>query len=623
MKKQWKIIFVATVIIIFTIMLVSCSLPDSNSTDTTPPDQNEPPAPTSLQTVEPGASTPEGIAYSPETRSVLRWVDLSDFVYVPPDEFTMGADSLIFTDFRPAHNVGLGGFWIQQAEVTNQQYALCVAAGECSAPFVEEDVDYWYADPSNANKPVVGVSWYQAQEYCTYIEARLPTEAEWEMTARGTEGRNYPWGDDEPTCDLLNYDDCLDPSEPEDVRSYIDGTSPFEAMDMSGNVFEWVADWYKEDYYPDSPDFNPPGPLESELVTEDKERVLRGGGYATSLDKISPILRFKAKPEEHAADLGFRCVLLGEGADIPLPAPACQVAALGQQPDSGPTITPFVVHPAESYGSCQLDNNGNHHTWVRIANDVDSCWTKRMIDFSINIPNDTSAIACNLDDGLGCGPDYFRCNSPHFFEGATVGINFCYDEDLYLSSSELIPECAAGFAYNSGSGWCEPVSDWLPVPPCPDGYDEVGDLGCLPSHATFEGCPVGYYTLGLMNSIVCIPMDECLLPGAPESCAALVCPPGQSYDADDQCCVAPEPLKAICPTGWYLDSDLLMCVMPTRVIAACETLAITIPYCPTPTPTPTLPPPINCSGLDETSCRNASGCEWVPSAAGLPYCRAK
>ena len=102
-----------------------------------------------------------------------------------------------------------------------------------------------------ADFPVVGVRWDQAENYCHSIGGFLPTEAQWEKTARGPDGNLYPWGNTEPNCELLNFNECLGDTSP--VIDYPAGASPYEVLDMAGNVFEWVADWYKLDYYVEAP----------------------------------------------------------------------------------------------------------------------------------------------------------------------------------------------------------------------------------------------------------------------------------------------------------------------------------------------------------------------------------
>jgi len=190
-------------------------------------------------------------------------------VYVPAGEFLMGsseADDQARDDEKPQHTVYLDGYWIDRTEVTNAQYHKCVEAGHCREAMCQID------DNLNApDQPVACVDWDDAQEYAAWAGGRLPTEAEWEKAARGTDGRIYPWGNSAPNCDKGNYGDCLG-HYPAVVGSYPLGASPYGALDMAGNVWEWVADWYEEGYYDRSPARNPQGP-DGQIF-----RVLRGGG---------------------------------------------------------------------------------------------------------------------------------------------------------------------------------------------------------------------------------------------------------------------------------------------------------------------------------------------------------
>jgi formylglycine-generating enzyme required for sulfatase activity len=144
-------------------------------------------------------------------------------------------------------------FWLDQTEVTNEQYESCMADGECR--------DSAYANDARWNgsiRPVVGVSWNDAADYCAWAGGRLPTEAQWEYAARGPESLKYSVGNSAPSDTLLNYNNNI--GRTTDVGSYPDGESWIGALDMAGNVWEWVADWYDSDYYIDSPEENPAGP---------------------------------------------------------------------------------------------------------------------------------------------------------------------------------------------------------------------------------------------------------------------------------------------------------------------------------------------------------------------------
>jgi formylglycine-generating enzyme required for sulfatase activity len=220
-------------------------------------------------------------------------------VYVPAGTFTMGAD-LAPDDQSPAHEVTLDAFWLDQTEMTNGRYDLCVAAGVCGEDEFPRDRDL-----NGDAQPVVGVSWYDAEAYCTWVGGRLPTEAEWEYAARGPENRTYPWGE-EPRVGIANCgeDDCVDgfmATAP--VGSFPEGASWVGALDMAGNVWEWVNDWYRGGYYGWSPKENPPGPETG------RARVLRGGSWEYNWANVRSRNRSAAGPHFLNTHVGFRCAI--------------------------------------------------------------------------------------------------------------------------------------------------------------------------------------------------------------------------------------------------------------------------------------------------------------------------
>ena len=258
--------------------------------------------------------------------TATRPIDGMQLVYVPAGQFQMGSSSEEiqdafelckrywgncdlerFHDEQPRHRVILDGFWIDRTEVTNRQYRMCVDSGYCQEPAC------WRGPQFNApEQPVVCVSWYQAEAYCEWIGGRLPTEAEWEYAARGPKGVRYPWGN--PFVgDRLNYCDATCGRPRSDAEwndgqlysappgQYPAGATWCGALDMAGNVSEWVADWYGN-YSPDR-QVNPTGPSEGFL------RAIRGGSWFLTRAETRTVWREGLPPSAWFDDLGFRCVM--------------------------------------------------------------------------------------------------------------------------------------------------------------------------------------------------------------------------------------------------------------------------------------------------------------------------
>ncbi|MFQ5616237.1 MAG: formylglycine-generating enzyme family protein, partial [Anaerolineales bacterium] len=152
---------------------------------------------------------------------------------------------------KPQREVHVDAFWIDQTEVTNGMYAYCVFEGNCEEISIGVSLTHadYYSNLSFGEYPVVNVTWEQAQTYCQWGGRRLPTEAEWEKAARGVDGRVYPWGDQPPMCNLASFGNyaageatCV--QDITQAGTYPEGASPYGALDMAGNVWEWVADWY-------------------------------------------------------------------------------------------------------------------------------------------------------------------------------------------------------------------------------------------------------------------------------------------------------------------------------------------------------------------------------------------
>jgi formylglycine-generating enzyme required for sulfatase activity len=231
-------------------------------------------------------------------------------VFVPEGVFLMGTNDLARPEReRPQHEVTLSGYWIDQTEVTNAQYRLCVESGACPPPQSLTN----YNDPRYTNFPVPFVTWEAASAYCeemsraTGLDVRLPTEAQWEKAASWepftATKRLYPWGDEPPNPELLRYVESFPALlEGEEVGSYPRGASAYGALDMAGNMQEFVFDWSSEDYY-NQPEAaaDPQGPAEG------SGRVLRGGGWANPSTFASTTRRTVVETATNGEDIGFRC----------------------------------------------------------------------------------------------------------------------------------------------------------------------------------------------------------------------------------------------------------------------------------------------------------------------------
>jgi eukaryotic-like serine/threonine-protein kinase len=229
-------------------------------------------------------------------------------VYVPAGDFLMGSDKsrdkLAYDNEMPQHTVSLDAYWIDRTEVTNAMYAGCVAARSCSPPrsFSSLRKSSYYGNGQFSNYPVLFVLWSQAQEYCTWAGRRLPSEAEWEKAARGTDGRLYAWGAG-ISCSKANVwigSDGCGVSDAAAVGSYPSAASPYGALDMTGNVWEWVADWYAR-YSPKWPTANPTGPAGG------TNHVLRGGAYNVN-EQVARVADRESNLPDYASNVvGFRC----------------------------------------------------------------------------------------------------------------------------------------------------------------------------------------------------------------------------------------------------------------------------------------------------------------------------
>jgi formylglycine-generating enzyme required for sulfatase activity len=256
---------------------------------------------------------------SRETVTTIPWApDVSLMVYVPEGTFWRGstdediARTLKWCDWcereglvpeQPQRKVFVDAFWIDRTEVTNARYKRCVQAGGCAggpSNVGSETRSSYYDSPAFDNYPVIHVTWNQADAYCRWAGKRLPTEAEWEKAARGRNKRVFPWGDQKLDCDRLNYAGCV--GDTVAVGKYPAGASPYGALDMGGNVAEWMSDWYDVGYYRDSSDRNPSGPASGE------QHSVRGGSWGEDWEARVTFRYDRAVPSYSSNQIGFRCV---------------------------------------------------------------------------------------------------------------------------------------------------------------------------------------------------------------------------------------------------------------------------------------------------------------------------
>jgi formylglycine-generating enzyme required for sulfatase activity len=389
-----------------------------------------------------------------EVGSTFMYVDGSTLVAVPKGEFIMGHGG----EDDPVHTVSLDDFWIYRTEVSNRQYALCVAMGICPSPdpkldpYFDPKLNPKYFDPTHANDPVVGVNWDQADAYCKMVKGRLPTEAEWEKTARGPDGNIYPWGKANPSCDLANIGRC-NPTVTK-VNGYPQGKSYYDALNMAGNVFEWMGDWYSLNYYSLSPKENPLGPETGTF------RSVRSASYTQDSYLAESARRFRNKPTDVRDDLGFRCVVV----DPFLFAPWCQqVAYVGA--DQGGGAPGDVIVPAPNCPNVGVTSAGYCNTNVNPKVPAAS------VNFSPDSPPPGTIIdfpaSCTLDLTTADPNDYYCTGSgtasiqaqctvppPPVPAGCPAGYTQNGNVCEYTGGGTGATQCLPGVTYNPATQCC-------------------------------------------------------------------------------------------------------------------------------------------------------------------------
>ncbi len=430
-------------------------------------------------------------------------IDGAETVTIAGATFKMGslaANPGAKADEQPQHDVTLGCYNIYKNEVTNSMYNKCVATGACVP--VQARVGNPTAhinDPAFADYPVTGADYNMASEYCTWAGGRLPTEAEWEYAARGSNDLAYPWGNTDPTCSLANSKGCLIPEDTEKVGSLTAGDSPFKINNMAGNAWEWVFDWYAADAYGKSTATDPIGPVAGFW------KVVRGGGYNSIPAFLRSANRLSGDPYKPYYNVGFRCV-----ADKPLTLPDTytppnpdqhQIAIDGPVDDDDPGGTGKQIQWSISPANCP-DGNGNIHFALSLLPHSDVTLTSFTVD-----GND---FTCTWDDGS----QTYQCVGPNSANAnPNYDVKFCAHSDTYGDG------CMAGLQ--------------IPKP-------QNCDKGQYPQELTYSlGCPQGGFIKVSFHSDPAVTWDtteidggiamSCIGAGADLTCMAQDVPPGGPY----------------------------------------------------------------------------------------------
>jgi len=459
---------------------------------TQPPVGTEPPVLTEVP-IQPQVITQAPIDLSGppmEVGSKFLYVDGSTLVAVPGGSFIMGHGG----DDNPEHEVNVSDFWLYRSKVTNSQYALCVLLGKCTPPNPSKSEGY--GDPLRANHPVTGVNYQQASEYCSFVNGRLPTEAEWEKAARGPEGNIYPWGDATPQCDLANYGTCE--FKTSKVIDHPAGQSYYEAFDMAGNVYEWVADWYDANYYNNSPVDDPLGP---DLALR---RSVRSSGFNSPAYESESARRLSLAPVEQRNDLGFRCVV----EDPMYFAPMCAAA---------------LVYGQDASGNISLGGFSNE---VCPKVDITQNAYCNGLSPATNV-NFTAPSGATIDPSTCAptgNPGQYVCQPP----GGTVSVSANCNLTV-----DIQPQCPPGFQQQGntcvaqgGQGQCLPGFNYDPASQCCTALPgQDASLDVTP-------CPVGtFFSKALL---ACVPVPVASIVSVTQSVGFLDCrPPDKSGGGGD------------------------------------------------------------------------------------------
>ena len=524
MKHLRLSFFAGTVLLI---LLAACA-PRTLPTQA-PPAGGPPPsggAATAIETLVPVAAAsptatlqPVALAGPPmEVGSTFRYIDGSLLDAVPNQgPFIMGHGG----PDDPQHQVTVSDFWIYNVEVSNQMYAWCESIGKCTPPDLTDNPKY--RDPLFVNYPVVGVNWQQATDYCTFVNARLPTEAEWEKAASWDEAKKvkrvYPWGDNSPVCDLLNFGQCVHKTTP--VVDYPKGQSFYGLLNMSGNVFEWVADWYLPTYYGAAPTQDPLGP------DTGTKRSVRSTAFNSDAFLTEAARRFSAQPTDHRKDLGFRCVV----EDPTYFAPFCTVSvsygpnAPGAGNGSGNSNKPCPDPSIQHGDSCGPNNTP--YDYVTVHNNAPTIVTVTGLDACNPSSNDVGVThQCGL--GITIHVDA-KCDvQPAGSPGCPAGYDPDPSNPKQCKSKGGPGACPSGYTYDNTLQCCSAVAgNNATVPLCDVGQHFYNGACVDDGQGPQQPNSVTYTT---SSGLTCQPGN----PGNP-GCPNVTCEKGFTLNSDCQC----------------------------------------------------------------------------------------
>jgi len=545
-----------------------------------------PPTPP-LATVEAATSTPIPVSVNlsgPAAGTVLVWLDNAPLVYVPAGEFMMGTG----LSNAPKRTVSVDGFWIQQTEVTNGMYEQCVKVGSCTAPAQEIGAPV-FTNHEFSSYPIVGVDWNQASAYCSWIQGRLPTEAEWEKAARGTDGNLYPWGNGDPACDVGNLTGCLGHTSA--VTDHPDGKSPYGLYDTAGNVFEWVNDWYDEKYYENAPTQNPTGPESGQY------RVIRGSSFDSDLDQILIGNRHFGGVAWHDYQTGFRCA-------VPKPqpiAPYCQLAAYVPGGSASNLFSGVQCQAPDPKVRGNYCAGGDGYVTVDLPDKV---------DYQVVTPG----FKCT--EAIVDGVRRLTCKGPQTQEttGKITVCNPACSGAPDTSGGTVVCDPSYNLDKSRNACFYSPISGQPDIAGCPVGYnliDRGGQKTCVPGLNQNGVCPIGQYFDATYGA--CVPANGQTLAPYGLNNADLAaknyagCAVGYTYDPNFQCCQANTGgAYPNCAPGTSFDTGVGACAPGDVRLAGpgCVTVSITTLKCSNPVDI--------CSRIQsEAVClRNSYACKW-------------